>query len=86
MESVTTCLASVAAEEAGRVQTVPSAVPQAGLGPGVSTNVSVITRQPAALWTGAASVSQASQATGKVTQIKVGYSWLRQKIILKFLI
>ena len=67
MESVTTCLASVGVEEAGRVPTVPSVVPLAGLDPGVSTGVSVTTRQPAARWTGAANVSRASQATGKVS-------------------
>ena len=61
------CRASVAAEEAGRVLTVPSAVPQAGLDPGVSTNVSVTTRPPAALWTGSVNVGLALQATGKVS-------------------
>ena len=80
------CRASVAAEEAGRVLTVPSAVPQAGLDPGVSTNVFVTTRPPAALWTAAANASRASQATGKVSQSKVGSNWFRQKFILKFLI
>ena len=74
MESVTTCLASVGVEEAGRVPTVPSVVPQAGQDPGVSTGVSVTTRRPAAPWTGPASVSRASQATGKVTP---SLAWLR---------
>ena len=68
MASVTTCLASVGAEEAGRVRTVLSAVHLAGLDLGVSTNVSVTTRPPAALLTGSANVSRASQATGKVSQ------------------
>ena len=68
MESVTTCQASVGAEEAGRVRTVLSGVRLAGSGPGVCINVSVITRQPAAQLTGSANASRASQATGKVGQ------------------
>ena len=67
MGSVTTCQASVAAEEAGLGRTVRSAVPLAGLAPAVSTNVSVTTRPPAALWTGSVNVSLALQATGKVS-------------------
>ena len=76
-ESVTMSPASVGVEEAGLVQTVPSGVPLGGGDPGVSTSVSVTTRQPAVLWTVTVSVGRASQATGTVKSMN---SWLQQKI------
>ena len=64
--SVTTCPAPAGARGGGRALTAPSRVPRVGLVRAVSTSASVITEQPATRWTESASVSRASQETGRI--------------------